>query len=63
MSLTKQYVEQEKERQEEAKKTHDFYETVNLPGDRTFDKDTEGVRKRIAEMAIEKAKPNHDEKK
>jgi hypothetical protein len=61
MSL-KEYEEQEKARQEEAKKSAAHYNSVDLPGKRTFDKQTDKVRERIEAMKKEKAKPNHDEK-
>ena len=61
MSTLKEYEDQEKARQEVAEKTRQFYLTVNLPGDRVFDVQTDAVRKRIADMEKERAKPNHDE--
>ena len=62
MSTLKEYQEQEKERQEVAGETQKHYLSVNLPGDRTMEVDTDGVRERIAAMKAEKAKPNHDTK-
>lgn len=62
MSTLKEYEEQEKARQEVAEKTRQFYLTVNVPGDRTFEKQTDAVRARIEAMKKEKAKPNHDVK-
>jgi hypothetical protein len=62
MSLNEEYKKLDKERLEDAKKAKEHYESVNLPGDRTFEVQTDAVRDRIAKMKIEKAKPNHDEK-
>ncbi|MEO1713240.1 MAG: hypothetical protein AAFU60_07890 [Bacteroidota bacterium] len=58
MSL-KEYKENEETRQDEAKKASAHYKSVNLTGDRTFEVDTDAVRKRIAQMKEEAAKPNH----
>ena len=63
MSTLKEYQDQEKDRQEVASETQKFYLSVNLPGDRSMEVDTEGVRKRIEAMKEEKAKPNHEVKK
>ena len=62
MSLIKQYEEQEKERQADAKQSDKHYLSVNLPGDRDFEINTTGVRQRIAEMKKERDKPNYDKK-
>lgn len=61
-SLLKEYEEQEKARQAEAKKSAEHYLQVDLPGTRTFEKQTNAVRERIEAMKKEKAKPNHDVK-
>ncbi len=63
MSMLKEYQDQEKERQVVAGETKEFYDSVNLPGDRSMTVDTQGVRERIAAMKVEKDKPNHEVKK
>ena len=62
MSLIKEYEDQEKQRLEVAEKTTAFYAANNVPGNRTFEKQTDAVRARIEAMKKEKAKPNHDTK-
>jgi len=54
------YKKLDAERLDEGKKAAAHYKSVNLPGDRSMEKDTEGLRARIAAMKEEKAKPNHD---
>ncbi len=60
MSLLQEYRDMEAERQEEALKSRAHYKSVNLPGDRNVELDTDGVRARIEAMRVEKAKPNHE---
>lgn len=61
MSL-KDYEDQDKIRLAEGKKSREHYKSVNLPGDREkTDMDMVAARKRLAEMAIERDKPNHGE--
>lgn len=62
MSLNEEYKKLKKERLEDAKKAKEHYDSVNLPGDRTFEVQTEALRERIEKMKKEKAKPNHDVK-
>lgn len=62
MSQMKEYEDQKKVLQSEKEQSNAHYNSLNLPGDRTFGVDADAVRKRIAEMAKQKAKPNHDEK-
>ena len=59
MSL-KEYEELDKIRLEEGKKSREHYKSLNLPGDRKkTGVDIEAARKRLAEMAKEREKPNH----
>jgi hypothetical protein len=61
MSL-KDYEDQDKIRLAEGKKSREHYKSVNLPGDREkTDMDIVAARKRLAEMALERDKPNHGE--
>lgn len=60
MSLTKEYEEQEKHRQEVAAKSRAHYNSLNLPGDRVQKVDTDAVRARIQKMKEEREKPNHE---
>lgn len=62
MSLTEDYKKEDKIRLEEGDKSKKHYLSVNLPGDRNFDKQTESARERIARMNKEREKPNHDVK-
>lgn len=57
MGMLQDYKDQEENRQKVAKQTWEFYQTVDLPGTRTFDY---AVRQHIKEMAEVKALPNHD---
>ena len=60
MSL-KDYEDQEKIRLAEGKKSRDHYKSVNLPGDRVkTENDIVAARKRLATMAKEREKPNHE---
>ena len=59
MSLD-EYKKLKAERLDDGEKAKAHYKSVNLPGDRSMEKDTEGLRARIAAMKAEKAKPNHD---
>ena len=60
MSL-KEYEDLDKIRLEEGKKSREHYKSLNLPGDRVKLKgDISAARKRIAEMAKEREKPNHE---
>ena len=59
MSLD-EYKKLKEERLEDGKKATEHYKSVNLPGDRSMEIDTEGLRERIAAMKAERAKPNHD---
>ena len=60
MSLLEEYREMEAARQREAAQSLAHYKTVNVPGDRNQEVDTEGVRARIAAMLVEKGKPNRE---
>ena len=62
MSLLDEYKELKKVRLEEAEKSKQHYLSVNLPGSRKMsgDVDTDAVRKRLEEMKVVKALPNHD---
>lgn len=60
MSLTKEYEDLKKIREEEGKKSNEHYQSVDLPGQRTKDVKVEEARQRIAEMMKEREKPNHD---
>ena len=61
MSL-KEYEDLDKIRLEEGKKSREHYKSLNLPGDRkkTGAVDIAAARKRLAEMAKEREKPNHE---
>lgn len=59
MSLD-EYKELKATRLSEGEKAAEHYKSVNLPGDRSMEVDTENLRARIAKMKEEKAKPNHD---
>ena len=59
MSLA-DYKKLKEERLKEGEMAKAHYKSVNLPGDRTMEVQTDSVRDRIAKMKIEKAKPNHD---
>jgi len=60
MSL-KEYEDQEKIRLAEGEKSRAHYKSLNLPGDRKkTGVDIAAARKRLAEMAKEKMKPNHE---
>ncbi len=59
MSLD-EYKKLKEERLSEGEKANAHYKSVNLPGDRSMEKDTEALRQRIAEMKKEREKPNHD---
>ncbi len=50
MSLLEDYVSQEKERQEVAKKNNEHYLSVDLPGTRNMSADISSARQRIEEM-------------
>ena len=60
MSLTREYKEQEVQRQEEAKKSRDHYKKVNLPGDRTVEVNIDHIRENIDEMKKDSEIPLHD---
>ena len=62
MSLTEDYKKEKKTRLDEGEKSKKHYLSVNLPGDRNFDKQTESARDRIEQMKKEREKPNHDVK-
>lgn len=55
MSL-KEYEDLKKIRLEEGAASNKHYKSVDLPGDRSFDKAADEVRARIAAMKIEKDK-------
>ncbi len=60
MSL-KEYEELDKIRLAEGEKSRAHYKSLNLPGDRKkTGNDISEARKRIAKMAEEKKKPNHE---
>jgi hypothetical protein len=59
MSL-EEYKKLKEERLKEGEEAKAHYKSVNLPGDRTMEVQTDDVRARIAEMKKEKEKPNHD---
>jgi len=60
MSL-KEYEELDKIRLEEGAKSRAHYKSLNLPGDRKKENvDIAAARKRLAEMAKEREKPNHE---
>ena len=60
MSL-KEYEDLDKIRLEEGKKSREHYKSLNLPGTRKkTDNDIVAARKRLAEMAKEREKPNHE---
>jgi len=60
MSL-KEYEDLDKIRLAEGEKSRAHYKSLNLPGDRKkTGNDMAAVRKRIAEMAKEREKPNHE---
>ena len=60
MSL-KEYEDLDKIRLEEGEKSRAHYKSLNLPGDRKkTGNDIEAARKRLAEMAKEREKPNHE---
>ncbi len=57
----KDYEEQDKIRLAAGKKSREHYKSVNLPGDRVkTENDIVAARKRLAEMAKEREKPNHE---
>ena len=60
MSL-KEYEDLDKIRLEEGEKSRAHYKSLNLPGDRKkTGVDIAAARKRIADMAKEREKPNHE---
>jgi hypothetical protein len=60
MGMLNDYKVQEENRQKVADETYAFYQTVDLPGTRTFDFDINLVRQHVKEMEEVKALPNHD---
>lgn len=57
MGLTKEYEELDKERLAAGEKSRAHYKSLNLPGDRTKNKETDSVKARVAAMKLEREKP------
>lgn len=60
MSLTNEYKELDQMRLADAEKSKAHYQSVDLPGKRTFGHNADDIRARIQKMSEEKAKPNHE---
>ncbi len=59
MSL-KEYEDLDKIRKEAGEKSRAHYKSLDLPGARNTNVDTDAARKRIADMKKEREKPNHE---
>lgn len=59
MSL-EEYKQLKEERISEGEKAAEHYKSVDLPGQRSMEVDTDNLRARIAAMKAEREKPNHD---
>ena len=60
MSQNKEIKEQDEIRQKEGEKSRAYYDSINLPGDREMQSDTEAARERVAAMKKERDAAQQD---